>query len=230
MKLSFDYKGINVTYYLTYRKAKAISIQVTENGTVNVVAPIGTSVFSVMDKVKGNAPWIISEVYGKSNKQIEPKLLEQYMYLGKNYKLDLNITDQVEGTKVKLSRGKLMVESSTDQTSIIRQAIIDWYQAKVATKMKERLKEYSEHFEIVPTAIEEVKDEHILFKFNGEAFEVNARVGILSIDIINYMIVNALCHINYKEEEKVLAQLEALLPSYKKSQEWLSENKNKLKL
>ena len=52
MKLSFDYKGIKVTYYLTYKKAKAISIQVTEEGRVNVTAPRGTPVFAVMDKVK----------------------------------------------------------------------------------------------------------------------------------------------------------------------------------
>ena len=63
MKLSFDYKGIKVTYYLTYKKAKAISIKITEDGRVNVIAPIGTSVFAIMDKVKGNAPWIFSEIY-----------------------------------------------------------------------------------------------------------------------------------------------------------------------
>ena len=47
MKLSFDYKGIKVTYYLTYKKAKAISIKITEDGRVNVIAPIGTSVFAI---------------------------------------------------------------------------------------------------------------------------------------------------------------------------------------
>ena len=157
MKLSFDYKGIKVTYYLTYKKAKAISINVTEDGRVNVVAPRGTSVYSVMDKVKGNAPWIIRELYGKNQVDVQPKLLEQYTYLGKNYKLEINVTDTAEKAKVKMARGKFVVETPTEDVTIIRNAIVEWYEQKVAAKIKERMKELSNTFEKMPKTLKVIE-------------------------------------------------------------------------
>ena len=138
MKLSFDYKGIKVDYYLTCKNAKAISIQVTEEGRVNVTAPRGTPVFAVMDKVKGHAPWIINELYGKkAETKNEIKLLEQYMYLGKNYKLEIVLNPEVEEAKVKMVRGKFVVETATESVETIRAALVEWYKQKVATKIKE---------------------------------------------------------------------------------------------
>ena len=62
MKLHFDYKGTKIVYELTYKKTRAISINIDADGKVSVIAPIGTSVYAVMDKIKGNAPWIISQL------------------------------------------------------------------------------------------------------------------------------------------------------------------------
>ena len=230
MKLSFDYKGIKVTYYLTYKKAKAISINITEKGIVNVVAPRGTSVFSVMDKVKGNAPWIINELYGKQKPKVETKLLEQYTYLGKNYKLELNVSDEAESTKVKMARGKFVVETPTDSPQQVRQAIVEWYKQKVTAKMKERIKEFGEAFAIVPSNIDVVDDSTILFKGSKEKFTANVKLGILPVDVIDYIVVSSLCRINNEDEASEMAQLEAVLPNYAKSKEWLDVNKSGLVL
>lgn len=230
MKLSFDYKGIKVTYYLTYKKAKAISIQVTEEGRVNVTAPRGTNVFAVMDKVKGNAPWIINELYGKVQVQPEAKLLDQYTYLGKNYKLELALDPNVEETKVKMLRGKFVVETATEDPSLIREAIIKWYKQKVTAKIKERIKEYKELFEVVPTHIEVAEEGNMLFRGNKENIVADVKMGILSVDVIDYIVVSTLCHINTEDEASKIAKLGEVLPNYEKSQEWLEANKNGLAL
>lgn len=230
MKLSFDYKGIKVTYYLTYKKAKAISINISEKGEVNVIAPLGTSVFSVMDKVKGNAPWIIKEVYGKMQKNEQPTLLEQYTYLGKNYKLELNVSKDVEEAKVKMARGKFVVESPTDDVNVVRKAIVEWYTQKVTAKLKERLKEVSGSFKVVPKKISVIDDQTVLFKANNEEIVSNVKVGIMPTDVIDYVIISSLCRINNTDEAAEKAQLESILPNYAKSKEWLDTNKGELAL
>lgn len=231
MKLSFEYKGIKVTYYLTYKKAKAISINITEDGVVNVVAPRGTTVFSVMDKVKGNAPWIISELYAKQPAPVEPtvELLEHYTYLGKNYKLELNVNTEAEVPKAKMVRGRLVVETASDEPKIVRDAIAEWYGQKVSQKIKERLKAFEQHFENVPKDLEIVDEHNTLFRAGAKGLIANVRLGILPIDVIDYIIVSGLCRIN-NAPEREQEQLEAILPDYAKSKQWLEENKSKLVL
>lgn len=231
MKLSFDYKGIRVTYYLTYKKAKAISIQVTEEGRVNVTAPIGTPVFAVMDKVKGNAPWIINELYGKkAEAKKEVKLLEQYTYLGKNYKLEVVLNPEVEHTKVKMVRGKFVVETATESAVNNRVAIVEWYKQKVTAKIKERFKEYNPLFDRVPKNIEIVDEQNVLFHGNAEGIVANVKLGILPVEVIDYILVSSLCRLNCKDQQSEKKKLEEVLPNYQKSAEWLEENKNHLTL
>lgn len=230
MKLNFDYKGTKITYDLMYKKTKAISIKITEEGKVNVIAPRGTSIYAVMDKVKGNAPWIISELYRNKPQEPEMQLLEQYTYLGKNYKLEIVTNPEVNETKVKMLRGKLVVETSIESNKEIRQAIILWYQQKVNAKIKERLKVYKEKFQIIPKNIAVVDDSTILFRGNETGITANVRIGILPVDVIDYILVSSLCRMNNLIDLQEVEMMEALLPSFEKSKEWLEENKNKLTL
>ena len=243
MKLSFNYKGIKVTYYLIYKKAKAISIKVTENGQVNVIAPLGTSVYAVMDKVKGHAPWIISEIYqknkgvnlqtedqGESATQKEIKLLDQYMYSGKNYKLEILSNAEIESIKVKMVRGKFVVETATDSVEAIREAILEWYKQKVKAKIKERIKEYDNLFETVPADLQLTTDSSVLFKANKTEIVADAKLGVLPGDVIDYVLVSGLCRINCEDRESELMKLEEMVPNYQKSKAWLEDNKEQIAL
>ena len=236
MKLNFDYKGTKVTYYLTYKKTKAISINIEKNGQVNVTAPIGTSVYAVMDKVKGNAPWIIAQISKNTGASLkhethtvsEVNLLEQYTYLGKNYKLEINRNSEADSIKVKMVRGKFVVETAVEDKYAIREAIVEWYRDKVTTKLKERLKVYKDEFKEVPTKFIVEDRGNILFRISGDTIETNVRLGILSADVIDFMLVKSLAHRNFPGKEEEV--LERLLPNYKKSEEMLNDNKTKLSL
>lgn len=232
MKLHFDYKGTKITYELTYKKTRAISINIDADGKVSVMAPIGTSVFAVMDKVKGNAPWIISQLANNAVeiKEVkEAELLEQYTYLGKNYGLEIvKVTDTP--IKVKMVRGKFVIETNTDNKAEIRAAIIEWYKDKVEAKIKERLKVYKEVFGIIPTEIQVADDHKVFFRANDKAIFANVRLGMVTADVMDYIIVSSLCHINIEDKEAATVKLEELLPNYKKSAQWIEENKNQLSL
>lgn len=232
MKLHFDYKGTKITYELTYKKTRAISINIDADGKVSVMAPIGTPVFAVMDKVKGHAPWIASEL-AKNAVEIETveevKLLDQYTYLGKNYGLEIvEVADAP--IKVKMARGKFVVETNTNNMAEIRSAIIEWYKEKVEAKIKERLKAYKEVFEKVPTEITVADDANVFFRANSNNIFANVRLGMVTADVMDYVIVSSLCYINYKDKEAADKKLEEILPNYKKSAEWIKENKNQLSL
>ena len=161
-----------------------------------------------MDKVKGNAPWIISELYRNKPQKLEPQLLEQYMYLGKNYKLEVINNPELTETKVKMLRGKLVVETYTESKVEIRQAIIKWYEQKVIAKLKERLKIYKEAFEIIPQQIEVVDNESILFRANEAGITVNVRIGMIPVDVIDYIVLSSLCRINSLVDSNEIAKID----------------------
>lgn len=232
MKLNFDYKGTKISYELTYKKTNAISIKVNAGGKVNVIAPIGTSVFAVMDKVKGNAPWIISELYkGKEVQAVKQpvKLQEQYAYLGKNYGLEVIKNEEINNIKVKMSRGKFLVETPTDHVADIRNAIIAWYEDKLIAKLKERLKSYKEIFEYVPSDLSVEDDDKMLVRVGKEKMLANVKLAMMPADVIDYILVGSLCQINFGKEQ-VADKLKEILPEYEKCQNWLQENKGQLSL
>ena len=70
----------------------------------------------------------------------------------------------------------------------------------------------------------------MLFRGNKENIVADVKMGILSVDVIDYIVVSTLCHINTEDEASKLAKLAEVLPNYEKSQEWLEANKNDLAL
>jgi predicted metal-dependent hydrolase len=231
MKLSFEYKGTKISYDLMYKKTTAISINIDSNNNVNVVAPLGTSVQTVMDKVKGNAPWIINELYQSTHQNSKGTLFKQYAYLGKNYSVEIVDNKEADTITVKLLRGKFVIQTPTDSEKEIREALIMWYKDKVSAKLKERLKVYAESFKKAPEMIIVNTDENELFGVRDNIFYVSVAVGMLSIELIDYLVVNALCRLNgLKEPHESMKKLKEVLPDYEEYRKWLEKNKAELLL
>ena len=150
------------------------------------------------------------------------------MYSGKNYKLEIISNSEAEKIKVKMIRGKFVVETATEDVYEVRTAIIEWYKEKVKAKIKERFKEYANVFSVIPGEIVLTDDSNILFKANTNQITADAKVGILPGDVIDYVLVSALCRLNNENQEEEMKQLEEILPNYEKSKEWLEQNKSQL--
>lgn len=226
MKLSFNYKGTKISYSLMYKKTTAISINIDLNRMVNVVAPLGTSVQTVMDKVKGNAPWIIEELYRGSNQKNRDTILTQYTYLGKNYGVEITSKKDLDKIVVKLVRGKFVIQTPTDNQKEIRKALLVWYKDKVTIKLKERLKVYAELFQEVPQEIIISNNEAIFFESKNNIIYVNVAIGMLTIEMIDYLLVYELCKLNYPiEQHEDTKKLKEIVPQYEECKKWLEKNK-----
>lgn len=229
MRLSFEYGGLKIFYNLAYKKTRAISIRVENDGQVNVVAPIGTKVITVMDKIKGNAPWIINELQkiGRLNRVMPLK--EQYSYLGKNYGVEVVEDPSSDNITVKLVRGKFVIQTPDKNEKEMREALINWYTDKLDAKIKERLKVYYDQFEQHQDNITITNLKNVLLRVSGNEIMVDFRVAMLPVDAIDYVLVSALCNINFKEDNKQAQEkLRSILPNYEEAIDWIEENKSVL--
>ncbi|WP_069999501.1 M48 family metallopeptidase [Cellulosilyticum sp. I15G10I2] len=231
MKLSFEYKGTTINYNLMYKKTAAISININAQGQVSVTAPLGTSVETVRDKVKGNAPWIINELDEQHCKKNKNSLLDRYTYLGKTYKVEVIENKKTNKVTVKLVKGKFVIETYTDDQKELREALFIWYKDKVTAKIKERIKIYNKWFEHLPVEIITNNDKSILLQIKNNKLYVSLVVGMLPINIIDYVLVSILCNLNYPEKHKEnIKKLKEILPKYQEDKEWLDKNKAHLVL
>ncbi|MGL4361754.1 MAG: YgjP-like metallopeptidase domain-containing protein [Cellulosilyticaceae bacterium] len=224
MKLSFDFQGQKIEYDLAYKKRTSIAIQVEADGIVNVIAPVGTPLFSVTDKVKGYAEWILEE---KKRIQRLEETAGQFMYLGKTYSAEKIENAEKDIPVVKLVRGKFMVEGNELTEDKVNQSILDWYMKKTLSKIKERSKILTETFEKVPKKYDVKLIKNALWYIEDETivFHVNCGVGPLSV--LDTVFVEAMCQ--YNEYAKIQEKIDLLVPESETAKLWVKENNDRFK-
>ena len=222
MKLSFNYDGTKIDYDLTYKKRTSIAINIEENGQVKVFAPVGTPLFSVMDKVKGNADWILGEF---TRIQRAKEYANHCMYLGKNYGIEFVEDDTKETPVVKLVRGKFVVEGQNLTKESMMLPLCNWYITKTMSKLKERVKVYGEHFEKMPKKVDVKLLQNRLWYIEEDCIIFDVNIGVGPVSLIDSVLVEALCRYNgIEDSNKALTEI---VPESEQAREWVNINKDR---
>lgn len=222
MKLSFEFEGTKINYDLTYKKRNSIAIQVEENGEIKVVAPVGTPIFSVVDKVKGNADWILGELLRiKRAKEYE----NHCMYLGKNYGIEFIEDETKDKPVVKLIRGKFVIEGQNITKETMMMPLLEWYIAKTLSKLKERVKVYSGDFEKMPKKFDVKVLQNRLWYIEEDTMTFDVNIGVGPVCLVDSVLVEALCRFNGIEDSNSI--LAKLVPESKQAREWININKDR---
>ncbi len=222
MKLSFEFEGTKINYDLTYKKRSSIAIQVEENGEIKVLAPVGTPIFSVVDKVKGNADWILGELL---RIQRAKEYANHCMYLGKNYGIEFVEDETKEKAVVKLVRGKFVVEGQNITKETMMLPLLEWYIAKTLSKLKERVKIYGEHFEKMPKKVDVKVLQSRLWYIEEDTITFDVNIGVGPVPLIDSVLVESLCRFNGIEDSNTV--LAKIVPESAQAREWVNVNKDR---
>lgn len=223
MRLSFEYNEHKITYNVMYKKRSSIAITVEANGEVNVLAPLGTSVRTIMDKVKGHGAFIVYEL--TKQQALGKGEIAQCMYLGKNYGVETIKNEEATQASVKLVRGKFVVEANQITNEIVRDALSLWYSNKAKAKAKERMKVFKEHFEKVPKNIKVDILSSTLWEVEKDNITLDVNTIVGPVCVFDAIFVQALCAFNQVEDSR--AKLLETVEQCEQAQNWLNENKDK---
>ena len=231
MELEFEYGSRNITFNLIYRKRKTMSIEVEATGEVTVIAPVGTSTDDVIEKVKSRAGWIVSKQYESkfiNDTKIEREAVsgESYMYLGRNYSLDIRVDEDTDNISVKLFQGKFIVNTYTKDEDLIKKAMENWYREKTLARVKERVSYYSSYFNDKVTTIK-VKEQKKRWASCTSKNELlfNWRCVMAPVFVLDYIVVHEMCHMEYKNHSKDFwNRVCAVMPDYEVRRSWLRNN------
>ena len=231
MELKFEYGSRLITFNLIYRKRKTMSIEVETTGEVTVIAPVGTSTDDIVEKVKSRAGWIVSKQYESkfiNDTKIKREAVsgESYMYLGRNYSLDIRVDENIDNISVKLFQGKFVVNTYIKDEDFIKKAMENWYREKTLAKVKERVSYYSSYFnnEVTTVKVKEQKKRWASCTSKNELL-FNWRCVMAPVFVLDYIVVHEMCHMEYKNHSKDFwNRVYAVMPDYEVRKSWLKNN------
>lgn len=231
MRLSYNFGTEIIEFDVVFRNRKTLSIQIEAPRKITVISPAGKSEDEILETVKSKSKWIIQKLfeiremeYRKRSKQYVNG--ESFIYMGRNYSLQVIIDDNSSFAKAKLYRGKFYVTSYTKDQDIIKQALENWYKDKAKEKINERIKYYQGQFDIYPKKVviknQEkrwgscTKDNQLLF---------NWKCIMAPSPVLDYIVVHEMSHMVYMNHSKDFWNLiKRVLPDYEQRKNWLRDN------
>ena len=237
MKLGFQFGTKFIDFEVEYRNRKNLTIEVEPTGEVKVISPVGSDEETIIEKVKTKAIWIVQKQYDVKNINVnkinrEAVNGESYLYLGRNYTLQLVDDSSVKDITVKLLRGKFLITTNTRDEEKIKSALKKWYREKMLKKAKERVKYYEPYFinKVTEIKVKEQKKRWASCTKNNELL-FNWRSIMAPSNILDYIVVHEMCHMKYKNHSKEFwDSMFEILPDYEIRREWLKNNGIKLDL
>lgn len=137
MTETIQFGSKTITFKLIYSNRKTLGITVTPEMDVVVKAPLGSNRQKINDKVKEKAPWIITQQsYFLSFHPKTPKRKyvsgETHLYLGRQYRLRVVISEQHTSVKLKGGFIEIMCSPKDSPEALLQ----DWYLRHARKRLK----------------------------------------------------------------------------------------------
>ncbi|MGL5650473.1 MAG: M48 family metallopeptidase [Paraclostridium sp.] len=231
MEVTFMHKNREIKFNIIYRKRKTMSLEIKKDGIINVIAPNGLDESFIVDKVKNKSDWIIKkldeiEVLNNNRYIRSYESGDIFLYLGKEYILEVLVDKSIIGTSVSLENNKLIVRSNSNNKDVIQRALKNWYTDETLGIVKERINYYNPFFVDTVTAIK-IKDQKSRWASCTYKNEIlfNLRCSMMPIQIIDYIVIHEMCHMEHRNHSKdFYLAVERILPDYKERVKWLKNN------
>lgn len=231
MKITFIHKDRKINFNIIYRKRKTMSLEIKPDGIINVIAPNGLDKNFIINKVKDKSDWIVKKLdeleVKKDNRYTRTyESGDVFLYLGKEYVLEIIIDKSLVGAKVNLENEKLVVRANNNNKEFIQHTLKLWYTDETLDIVKKRIDYYKNSFKDRVTSIK-IKDQKTRWASCTYKNEIlfNLRCSMMPIEIIDYIVVHEMCHMEHRNHSKSFyLAVEDILPDYKNQIKWLKEN------
>lgn len=233
MKVIIDNKGINVI--ITRKERKTISMKISGNSEIIISAPLFISDSKIKEILKEKEKWVTEALKNMENRIGEnANFMKGILYIGIMYKVELH--------NVKYNSSKIIFDKSmfniyipdalTEKDKLVhtKDLLIKWYRIQSRKIFEERVNYYSNILKVSPNriAIKDQKSRWGSCSSKGN-INLNYRLIMAPIEIIDYVVVHELCHLVHLNHSKDFWKLvEEILPNYLKCKEWLKINGNTL--
>jgi predicted metal-dependent hydrolase len=212
MNDSIQFGSRQINFNVVFSNRKTLGITVKADLTVNVKAPVQTSIDKIKEKLIKKAPWIlIQQSYFLS---FEPRLTERkyisgetHLYLGKQYRLKI-IESDFDAIKMK---GQFL-NVFTNEKEGVKQKVKNWYSDRarvIFNQLAEPLIESFKKYNVTPSSIvlREMPTRWGSCTVNGKII-LNPELVKAPKGCIEYVIIHELCHLIHHDHTQKFIDLQ----------------------
>ncbi len=204
-------------------RRKTIALIVSADATVIVRAPMRTDLDYIEKLVFQKRFWIAKKKKQalKNSGLVKAKNFvdgEDFLYLGKNYKLKITDCDKINLTDNLYFPKKYLSDSRTK--------MIEWYKEKALEKIIERVNFYSQitNWKFKSISITNAKKRWGSCGPTG-SLNFSWRLIMAPVSVIDYVAVHELAHIPEKNHSsRFWEKVKAIFSDYKNQRKWLKDN------
>ena len=218
-----------IDYDVVRSHRKSLGITVERDGNIVVNAPEALDEKEIEKQVWKKRLWIweklaIKKVYQQDAVSKRFVSGESFMYLGRNYRLEV-ISDDMP---LKLQHGWFRFGQKQQRKA--KECFKQWYVQHLNVKIKERL----------TLMLEKRKQEIPVFRVlelgyrwgsctKEGCLNFNWKIAMAPVGVIDYIIVHELAHMKEAtHSEKFWREVQRLMPNYLEKKEWLKKHGNEL--
>lgn len=235
-QLSYIWYGEEKIFYSIKDKKsskRSISIKVTPELNVEVIAPTGADKFEINEAVNKRARWIYTQLraFKEQSKYCLSKRYvsgESHRYLGKQYQLKIHTASV---NNVKLLRGKIEVFTKSKDINSISSLLFAWYVEKAKILFERRLRLVCEQalwVNDIPLFKVHKMDKQWGSCTPQGAIILNPHLVKAPTKCIDYVILHELCHlVEHNHSDRFYRLLTQVMPDWQdaktKLDNWASE-------
>lgn len=216
-------------------KRVTLSLQLREDASVLVKAPLQISDGKIQEILEKKANWIVEkreEIKRRQSKRIKREFVTgaTLPFLGKEHYLRVSLAkkssvDFNDYESNYMERGFYISTKSLDHDDI-QKLLKKWYKKRTLEEVNYRVREYSKIMNVTVSSVS-VKsrkrewgscDSHGNLTFNW-------KLSMATPEAIDYVVVHELCHRKFMDHSKQFwKEVEKYIPNYKEQKKWLNEN------
>lgn len=231
MKRNIVYGNTTIEYSLVFTDRKTLGIKVYPDKSVHVIAPTGTSMDKITEKVHNKAAWVLKQQdFFLSFHPITPprKYIsgETHMYLGKQYRLKLIDADK---ESVKLHGGNITVyNKDKNNKKRIESLLKVWFKSKADLHFNKLFLEIAPlaktFSNITPTLKYRWMDKRWGSCSQKDEILLNIELIKAPKKCIEYVIIHELCHMAHLNHSTAFYELlDKLSPNWRRTKEELEK-------
>jgi|LakMenEpi03Aug12_release.lakeMendotaPanAssembly.Ray.scaffolds.fasta_scaffold204808_2 predicted metal-dependent hydrolase len=227
-KYQVEYGTSVIPFTVKYSDRKTLAIAVYPDRSVQVTAPMKSSIDKVIERVEKRASWILKKIrkYSKhdiSKQEHEWVSGESMFYLGRQYRLKVLKGDP----NIKLI-GKYLLVSVVDKRDAesVKQLVNSWYKQQAKKKYEIILEKNAtilrrEKIKLNQLTVRKLEKRWGSCTNKGNII-LNVDLVKTPVDCINYVIVHELCHLKHlNHSKKFFSTLTKYCPEWPKLKEKL---------
>lgn len=221
--------GETISFDITYKKRKSIGIYVDVYGNVEIRAPKGTPVESILQLLEEKWEWVQQNSKEMKDRMLGPKEKvydhgEIFLYLGHAYPIRISQDENITQDHAVIEGDALHIYVKELEDEKIKQALKRFYYQQCKALVEKRIQSYQSNFKVKPRSIR-ISDDKTTWGTcdSRQQLTFNWRLAMAPPKVIDYVVVHEMCHMVHLNHDRSFWRLVGkIMPEYKELENWLA--------